>query len=153
MLLGEVCGGLPLFGQPSRSGMPWSGSGGCGLNRSSPRWSPALPQPEQRGIFNLGVGLHRGSGILWGVLWDKKAEIRHLDSFALPQCAGFMHLGELDYKSCNKWKLFITVPQKPFGYHISFVSDTEVRSGDGQLTLPPPPWGKGIEKIPPHHLP
>lgn len=73
----------------------------------------STPARAERGIFNLSVGLLRGSGILQGVLSDKKAEMRHLDSFALPQYAGFMHLGELDYKSCNKWKLSITLPRNP----------------------------------------
>lgn len=45
-----------------RQGWPWPYPL---LSKVKP-YSP--PARAERGIFNLGVGLHRGSGILWGVL-------------------------------------------------------------------------------------
>lgn len=143
---GAVWWAIFVFGQLSRNRMPCSGGWLWPyplLSKVKP-YSP--PARAERGIFNLGVGLHKGSGILCGVLWDKKAEIWHLDSFALPQCAGFMHLGELDYKSCNKWKLFITVPQKPFGYHIPLFLTQKCSAGMGS-SLHPHPRGEGDRKI------
>lgn len=37
----------------------------------------------------------------------------------------------------------MTLPQKPFEYHLSFVSDTEEQCQAGLLTLPLPPWKRG----------
>lgn len=127
-----------------RDRMPWLVRGGWAYITSLYHLSP--PARAERGIFNLGVGLHRGSGILQGILWDKKAEIWHLDSFALPQCAGFMHLGELDCKSCNKWKLFITPPPKP--WDIVFLLFLTQKWSARMGSYPDPlPQGEGDGKI------
>lgn len=50
------------------SRMPWSSRLAVAFTPLSLVEPCSPPARTERGIFNLGVGLHRGSGILWGVL-------------------------------------------------------------------------------------